>query len=156
MGTTGISGHCAIVGIGQTPYTRGTEASTLELHLQAALAALDDAGLAVGDIDGVMPNELSGVIAEDLILNLGLDALRFTATIRTGGASFVTAIQNACLAIHAGVARHVLLVGGCRGDGTWHVARWRKRKSCWSAGAAATHSNASRAAAQGARSRRPS
>ena len=123
MGTTGISGHCAIVGIGQTPYTRGTEASTLELHLQASLAALDDAGLAARDIDGVMPNELSGVIAEDLILNLGLDALRFTSTIRTGGASFVTAIQSACLAIHAGVARHVLLVAGRRGYSEQRISR---------------------------------
>ena len=36
------------------------------------------------DIDAVMPNEMSGVIAEDLLLNLGIPDLRFTSTIRTG------------------------------------------------------------------------
>ena len=123
MDTKGLSGRCAIVGIGQTPYTRGTQASGLELHLQASLAALEDAGLAPAEVDAVMPNELSGVIAEDLILNLGLNALRFTSTIRTGGASFVTAIQSACLAVYAGVARHVLLVAGRRGYSEQRISR---------------------------------
>ena len=123
MDTRALSGRCAIVGVGQTPYTRGSDASTLELHLQASLAALDDAGLSPADIDAAMPNELSGVIAEDLIVNLGLNALRFTSTIRTGGASFVTAIQSACLAVHAGVARHVLLVGGRRGYSQQRISR---------------------------------
>jgi len=117
-----ISAQTAIVGIGQTPFTRGTESSTLELHLDAALEAIADAGLSPADIDGVMPNELAGTIAEDFILNLGLPALSFSSTIRTGGASFVSAIQSASLAIAGGVARNVLLVAGRRGYSAQRVS----------------------------------
>jgi acetyl-CoA acetyltransferase len=117
-----ISGECAIVGIGQTPFTRGTDKSTLELHLDAALEAIADAGLSVTDIDAVMPNELAGTGAEDFILNLGLPELAFSSTLRTGGASFASAIQSAALAVHGGVARHVLLVAGRRGFSAQRVS----------------------------------
>lgn len=118
-----LSAQTAIVGIGQTPFTRGTDFTTLELHLQAALEAISDAGLTPADIDGVMPNELAGTIAEDFILNLGLPALAFSSTIRTGGASFVSAIQSAALAVAGGVANNVLLVAGRRGYSAQRVSR---------------------------------
>ena len=118
-----LSNACAIVGIGQTPFTRGTDLSTLDLHLAAALEALDDAGLTSADIDGVMPNELAGTLAEDFILNLGISDLAFSSTIRTGGASFVSAIQSASLAIAGGVAETVLLVAGRRGFSAQRVSR---------------------------------
>jgi acetyl-CoA acetyltransferase len=117
-----LSAQTAIVGIGQTPFTRGTPYTTLELHLQAALEAIEDAGLKPADIDGVMPNELAGTIAEDFILNLGLPSLAFSSTIRTGGASFVSAIQSAALAIAGGVATNVLIVAGRRGYSSQRVS----------------------------------
>ncbi len=110
-----ISGNCVIAGIGQTPFTRGTEKSTVGLHLDAAIEAIADAGLKPSDIDGVMPNELAGTIAEDFIVNLGLENVAFASTMRHGGASLLSAIKSACLAIHCGVANHVLLVAGRRG-----------------------------------------
>jgi acetyl-CoA acetyltransferase len=121
--STWLRDRCAIVGVGHTAYTRGTERSTLELHLEAALAALADAGLSPDDVDGVMPNELAGTIAEDFILNLGLADLRFSSTLRTGGASFVSAMQSACLAVAGGVARCVLLVAGRRGFSAQRVSK---------------------------------
>lgn len=118
-----LSGSCAIVGIGQTAFTRGTESSTLGLHLEAALEAIADAGLSPGQIDGVMPNELAGTIAEDFVLNLGLDDLAFSSTIRTGGASLLSALQSAALAVHGGVANHVLLTAGRLGYSAQRVSR---------------------------------
>ena len=115
--------RCAIVGVGNTAYTRGTERTSVELHLEAASKALDDAGLSPSDVDGVMPSEMSGVISEDFIVNLGLSNVRFSATIRTGGASFVTALQAACAAIATGVASCVLLVGGRRGYSAQRVSK---------------------------------
>jgi len=102
--THALRDRCAIVGVGHTAYTRGTEKSTLELHLEASLAALADAGLEPDDVDGVMPNELAGTIAEDFVVNLGIPDLHFSSTLRTGGASFVSALQSACLAVAGGVA----------------------------------------------------
>ncbi len=118
-----LRAESAIVGIGQTEFVRGTEASTLDLHLEAALAAIEDAGLSPSDIDAVMPNELAGTVAEDFILNLGLEDLAFSSTIRTGGASFVSAIQSASMALATGVARNVLLVAGRRGYSAQRVSR---------------------------------
>jgi acetyl-CoA acetyltransferase len=123
MSHINLKDRCAIVGVGNTAYTRGTERTTVELHLEAAMKALADAGLSPADVDGVMPNEMSGVISEDFILNLGIPDLRFTATIRTGGASFVTALQAACTAIATGVARCVLIVGGRRGYSAQRVSK---------------------------------
>ena len=113
----------AIVGLGQTPFTRGTDLTTLGLHLEAAHEAIANAGLTPADIDGVMPNELAGTIAEDFILELGLPNLAFSSTIRTGGASFVSAIQSAALAVAAGVATNVLLVAGRRGYSAQRVSK---------------------------------
>jgi acetyl-CoA acetyltransferase len=109
--------------VGHTAWTRGTGKSTLELHLEASLAALADAGLGPDDVDGVMPNELAGTIAEDFVLNLGLADLRFSSTLRTGGASFVSALQSACLAVAGGVARCVLLAAGRRGYSAQRVSK---------------------------------
>ena len=114
---------CAIVGIGHTAYTRGTEKSAVELHLEAGLAAIEDAGLAPGEIDAVLPYELAGLTAEDFIVNLGLSGIRFRATVRAGGSSFLRSVQAGCLAIIGGVATHVLLVCGRRGYSEHRVSQ---------------------------------
>lgn len=110
-----LSDRCAIVGIGNTAYTRGTDRSTVELHLEASLRALDDAGLTTDDVDGVMPSSTAGRCAEDFVMNLGLRNLRFSATVHMGGASLISSIQDACMAITTGVASCVLIPAGRRG-----------------------------------------
>ena len=107
--------RCAIVGVGNTAYTRGTDRSTLELHLEACLNALADAGLAPSDVDGVMPSATAGRTAEDFIANLGLRDLAVSSITRMGGASTIAAIQSACLAVCAGIASCVLVPAGRRG-----------------------------------------
>jgi acetyl-CoA acetyltransferase len=109
------SGAVAIAGIGNTAYTRGTDKTTLELHLQAALAALADAGLTPADVDGVLPSASAGRTAEEFVCNLGLRELAFATTAHMGGASLLSSVQKACLAIEAGVASCVLIVAGRRG-----------------------------------------
>jgi acetyl-CoA acetyltransferase len=106
---------CAIVGVGQTEYTRGTDKSTLELHLDASLAAIADAGLEPDAIDAVMPHELADRSIEDFILNLGLHDVGFSSVTRQGGASYLESIQSACLAVASGIANHVLVPAGRRG-----------------------------------------
>jgi acetyl-CoA acetyltransferase len=111
----GLADRCAIVGIGNTAYTRGTDRSTLELHLEASLKALADAGLSTDDVDGVMPSATAGRCAEEYVMNLGLRDLRFSATVHMGGASLISSIQDACMAITTGVASCVLIPAGRRG-----------------------------------------
>ena len=85
------------------------------MHLEASLAALADAGLTPADVDGVLPSASAGRCAEDFIVNLGLREVAFAPTTHLGGASLLSSIQNACLAIDAGVASCVLIPGGRRG-----------------------------------------
>ncbi|MBI4695719.1 MAG: transporter [Gammaproteobacteria bacterium] len=99
----------AITGVGETEYSRASGRSVLRLTLEASLAAIADAGLAPGDIDGVIPYGNFQVVAEDLITNLGLSDLRFSAVTPLGGASCVAAVQCAAAAIAAGVCNHVLV-----------------------------------------------
>jgi len=110
-----LTNQCAIVGIGNTAYTRGTERSTLDLHLEATHKALADAGLDVSDVDGVLPSASAGRCAEEFVMNLGLRDLRYSTTVHMGGASLIASIQNACMAISSGMASHVLIPAGRRG-----------------------------------------
>lgn len=103
---------CAIAGVGNTRYARGTDRSVIDLHLEASLRALEDAGLTPRDVDGVVPSSAAQRIVEDFTRNLGLRRLSYSVTPHGGGSSFGMAVQDACAAVHAGVASCVLVPAG--------------------------------------------
>lgn len=106
-----LSGKAAVTGVGDTDYTRDAQGrSVLALQLEAALAAIRDAGLAPREIDGiVMPMGSGATVAEDFVTNLGIPDLRFSTATPLGGAGAVAALQCAAAAVAAGLSRHVLL-----------------------------------------------
>jgi acetyl-CoA acetyltransferase len=107
-----LSGRGAIVGIGETAYTRASPKTALELQFEASLRAIDDAGLSPKDIDGVIPIGITGAPAEEYVTNFGIKDLRFSALVPHGGASGIGAIQCAVAAIAAGVCTTVLVPSG--------------------------------------------
>ena len=114
----GIGSHAplhasaAVVGIGETEYSRSSPHSALELQFQASLSAIADAGLVPSDIDGVIPIGITGAPAEEYVAAFGVSDLRFSALVPHGGASGVGALQLAAAAIAAGVCTTVLVPSG--------------------------------------------
>ena len=103
----------AIVGVGQTQYQRHhSTMNTAELVRQAAMAALDDAGLgmdAIGlIIGGIAPDALSGINHLDMQSVARPDIPYFR--VNTGGATGSSALLAALSWIHAGRCKAVLVV----------------------------------------------
>jgi acetyl-CoA acetyltransferase len=107
--------NTAITGVGQSEVSRGATKSALELTVDAALAAIADAGLTRADIDGIATwpgsdNNESGfspVGAPEL-----QDALRLEVNWYAGGREApgqYGAVFNAIGAIAAGLCRNVLI-----------------------------------------------
>lgn len=104
----------AIVGIGSTRYYRRGESRprTLdELLGEAILAALDDAGLGVGAVDG-FAYFAGGFDTPSLMEMLGIPEVTFSASVTGTGGGSAACIGLAAAAIAAGEAQTVVCVGG--------------------------------------------
>jgi acetyl-CoA acetyltransferase len=104
-----------IVGVGESPVGRVPGLDTLGLQRKAASAALQDAGLALSDIDGLLTTPVRvenwampcGVVAE----GLGIRP-RYLATLDVAGASGASMLHHAAMAVATGQCHTVLCVAG--------------------------------------------
>src|SRR5580693_3140154 len=109
-GMTGVDralrGAAALVGVADDVSPTGElERTGRELEVAMVLAALDDAGLALGDVDGVCHAESAMGLAE----YLGI-APTFTDSTMTGGSSYEVHLEHAAAAIAAGLCDVVVSV----------------------------------------------
>jgi acetyl-CoA acetyltransferase len=102
-------GNIAIVGAAETD-TIGArpDTSMLQLHAEAALNALDDAGLKPSDVDGVAT---AGPILIEVASYLGISP-RWADGTAVGGCSFMVLVRHAASAIATGAADVVLITHG--------------------------------------------
>jgi len=110
--STRLARRIAIVGIGETRYQRQAARPLMALLLEAARAALADAGLAARDVDGIVAPGTSYAELHELARELGVRAQFFNAAGYSGGAAVVSAPLLAALAVDAGLASTVLCVRG--------------------------------------------
>ncbi len=106
-------GKVAITGVGETPFLRRSEESLTRMLVRASLAAIADAGLKPGDIDGYIGNRMVPG-SDDLGPLIGMEDRAFTAVtdVAGGTAPAGQALILAQLAIEAGLASHVLVPYG--------------------------------------------
>ncbi|HSI40724.1 MAG TPA: thiolase family protein [Xanthobacteraceae bacterium] len=104
-----------ISGVGNTLYSRKHERSAELLAIEAITEAAADAGIAPSAIDGFI--NYPGHLADDFfIVNFEPPRMRLRATVDLGGASAVSGLRLAAMAVLSGAARHVLLLRAIKGS----------------------------------------
>ena len=124
-----LRGKYAVVGVGETGYVRGSGCTTRALGTRAVRAAMEDAGLANTEVDGMLSysngdSTFSPMIAGDLGMRLN-----FYMDVYGGGSSIEALIGIAMGVIEAGMCKTVAIframngysqvrIGGTGGAGT--------------------------------------
>jgi acetyl-CoA acetyltransferase len=107
-----IKDKTAIVGVGATPYYRRGESvpqTSMELAGKAVIAALDDAGLTVNDLDGFALYSM-GFDTSLFAQWLGVPDVKFTAMLTGGGGGAAGSVGLASAGVVAGMADVVVSV----------------------------------------------
>jgi acetyl-CoA acetyltransferase len=99
----------AIVGIGQTEFSKDSGRSELQLAAEASLAALADAGLGVSDIDGMVTFSVDPTEDVELMRVLGVPSLGYSVRLPHGGGGSGATVYHAAAALATGAARQVLV-----------------------------------------------
>jgi acetyl-CoA acetyltransferase len=111
--------EAAIVGVGATPYYKRGESwprTTTEMACEAILAACEDAGIPVKEIDGFAYYSGAGagygdkMDTADFMETLGIPEVTFTASLTSGGGGSAGSVGLARAAIVAGDATVVVTV----------------------------------------------
>ena len=130
--------QAAISGVGYTPFTKRSGVSVLELATEACAHAIDDAGLAPSDVDGMASFMVmhDSVPCQSVATTLALPELRFSLDIDLGGQSPCHLVTQAAAAVSTGQAKHVLVYRALNGRSGRHprfgaatAAAWHRRTS---------------------------
>lgn len=99
----------AIVGIGQTEFSKDSGRSEWELAIEAVLAALADAGVEAAEVDGIVRYAYDNVTQPMLVRALGIRDLRWYSDIAFGGIAQAGVVAQAAAAIASGIASTVVV-----------------------------------------------
>ncbi len=99
-----FAGQVAIAGIGATEFSKDSGRSELRLATEAVDAALRDAGIAPAEVEGMVTYSSDTNPDIDIARALGIGELNFFSRIHYGGGAACGTVQQAALAVAAGVA----------------------------------------------------
>src|SRR4051794_18442358 len=100
----GLASTAAIAGIGATEFSKNSGRSELRLACEAVQAAVEDAGLQLSDVDGMVTFTMDTNPEVEIARNLGIGDLQFFSRIHHGGGAACATVQQAAMAVTTGVA----------------------------------------------------
>jgi acetyl-CoA acetyltransferase len=103
-----LGGRAAVVGIGATDFSKDSGRSELRLAVEAVRAALDDAGLAPADVDGLVTFTMDTSPEITVAHAAGIGELSFFSRVHYGGGAACATVQQAALAVATGIAEVVV------------------------------------------------
>jgi acetyl-CoA acetyltransferase len=103
-----LGGRAAVVGIGATEFSKNSGRSELRLAAEAVRAALDDAGLSPADVDGMVTFTIDTNPEITVAQAAGIGELSFFSRVHYGGGAACATVQQAALAVAAGIAEVVV------------------------------------------------
>ena len=100
--------QAAIVGIGQTDFSKNSGRSELQLAAECVKAAIEDAGLEPSDIDGFTSFTLDTSDETEVARCVGAGDLTFFSRVGYGGGAAVSIVHQAAMAVATGAAKYVV------------------------------------------------
>ncbi|MFM7225661.1 MAG: lipid-transfer protein [Actinomycetota bacterium] len=104
-----LSGRAAIVGIGQTEFSKASGRTELQLACEAVRAALADAGLDPSAVDGLVTFTMDANDEFEVGRNLGIDRVTMFSRIPYGGGAAAGTVLQAAMAVATGVCETVVV-----------------------------------------------
>lgn len=106
-----MTDHAVIAGLGLTEVGKVYGATAKGFAAEAVRRAVDDAGLSLGDVDGLLINARPGTDLDiTLARHLQLRDLRILAEVNAFGASIASMVSQAAAAVRSGEAQAVVCV----------------------------------------------
>jgi acetyl-CoA acetyltransferase len=109
-----VKNKAAIVGIGQTEFSRNCGRTELRMAIEAVLSACEDAGVDVKEIDGIINYTLDSTEQIELVRALGIPNLSFFSKVPYGGGASCATVAQAVAAVTSGQAKYVVCVRSIR------------------------------------------
>lgn len=103
-----LGGKAAIAGIGATEFSKDSGRSEMSLACESVAAAIADAGLEPGDIDGMVTYSTDNNPDIEIARHLGIGELRHFSRVHYGGGAACGTIVLAAMAVATGVADAVV------------------------------------------------
>jgi acetyl-CoA acetyltransferase len=104
-----FSDKAAIVGIGQTEFSKNSGRSELRLAVEAVSKAVADAGLEPADIDGLSTISMDTNAEIDVARALGMGDVSFFSRVHYGGGAACGIVHQAVMAVVTGTAKNVVV-----------------------------------------------
>jgi acetyl-CoA acetyltransferase len=100
--------RAAIAGIGATEFSKDSGRTELRLACEAVAAALADAGLEGGDVDGMVTFSMDGTDDSEIARATGVGDLTFFSRVPYGGGAACGTVAHAAMAVATGMANVVV------------------------------------------------